>query len=116
MKSPERTETIRFPIAGMTCTSCVNRITRSLRMVDGVERVRVHLGDEAATVRRDPSRADDRALATAVAAAGYEADLSRAVSQPAEEPSTSLLRRFLSRHRRAARPDGHDAPTQENLP
>ena len=116
MNSPERTETIRFPIAGMTCTSCVNRITRSLRTVDGVERVRVHLADEAATVRRDPSRADDQALATAVAAAGYEADLSRAVSQPTEEPWTSLLHRFLPRHRRTARPDGHDASTQENLP
>ena len=31
-------ETVSFPVEGMTCASCVNRITRYLRSVDGVER------------------------------------------------------------------------------
>ena len=30
-------EIVSFPVEGMTCASCVNRITRYLRNVDGVE-------------------------------------------------------------------------------
>jgi copper chaperone CopZ len=73
-------ETIRFPIEGMTCTSCVNRITRALRKLDGVERVRIDLVRETATVRRDAALATDSALARAIAAIGYEADLGSAVT------------------------------------
>jgi copper chaperone CopZ len=75
-------ETIRFPIAGMTCSSCVNRITRALRKLDGVERVRIDLRGETGTVRRDPVVAPNGALVAAIAAAGYEADLERAVTLP----------------------------------
>ncbi|MGZ8438386.1 MAG: heavy-metal-associated domain-containing protein [Candidatus Limnocylindrales bacterium] len=78
-------ETIRFPIEGMTCTSCVNRITRALRKLDGVEQVRVDLARETATVRRDAALATDSALATAIAAVGYEADLGSAVAVPSAD-------------------------------
>jgi Cu+-exporting ATPase len=67
-------ETIRFPITGMTCTSCVNRITRSLRKLDGVSRVKIDLGRETATVERDPALVSDAAIAAAVAAAGYQTE------------------------------------------
>jgi Cu+-exporting ATPase len=73
-------ETIRFPVAGMTCASCINRITRSLRRLDGVERIKVDLGHETVTVRRDRDRASDAALAAAVAEAGYEADIDAATN------------------------------------
>ncbi len=33
-------ETICVPVSGMTCSSCVNRITRSVKKVVGVESVR----------------------------------------------------------------------------
>ena len=75
-------ETIRFPIGGMTCASCVNRITRALRKLEGVEQVRIDLRRETGTVRRDPVVAPDRALVAAVAAAGYEADVDSAVTIP----------------------------------
>jgi Copper chaperone len=65
------TETIRFPVAGMTCASCVNRITRAVRMLDGVSSVRIDLGRETATVGRNVERVSDAALATAIANAGY---------------------------------------------
>lgn len=71
-------ETIRFPVAGMTCASCINRITRSLRRLDGVERIKVDLGRESVTLRRDPDLVSNAALAAAVAEAGYEADLAAA--------------------------------------
>lgn len=116
MTPAERTQSIRFPIAGMTCTACVSRITRTLRKVDGVDRVRVDLVDESATVRRDPSRADDLVITAAVRAAGYEADLSRAVELPLEELAPSFLDRFIPRHRRTSRSVGDVASTKENVP
>ncbi len=75
-------ETIEFPIRGMTCASCVNRITRALRKLDGVERVMVDLVRETARVRRDASLVSKASLAAAVGAAGYEADLGAAVAIP----------------------------------
>ena len=72
-------ETIRFPIRGMTCSACVSRITRALRRLDGVERVRIDLGAETGTVRRDPRLAPDASLVAAIAGAGYDADLAAAV-------------------------------------
>ena len=32
-----RLEVVSFPVEGMTCASCVNRITRFLSRVEGVE-------------------------------------------------------------------------------
>ena len=73
-------EAIRFPVSGMTCSSCVNRITRAVRKLDGVTRVAVDLRRETATVSREPALVSNAALAAAVAEAGYEADLTAAVT------------------------------------
>jgi Cu+-exporting ATPase len=59
----------------MTCASCVNRITRFLGKVDGVEEANVNLATESATVRFDPGRVGVHDLADAVEAAGYVARL-----------------------------------------
>lgn len=87
-------ETIRFPIAGMTCASCVNRITRVLRRLDGVTAVKVDLRRETATVTREPSRASDAALAVAIAGAGYQADLD-GVSVVAADELRGILARWF---------------------
>lgn len=89
-------ETVRFPVAGMTCTSCVNRITRAIRKLDGVTRVDVDLRRETATVVREPASVSDAALAAAVSEAGYEADLGSAEILPTV-PHRSLLDRLLGR-------------------
>ena len=73
-------ETIRFRVAGMTCGSCVNRITRAVLKLDGVTRVAVDLRRETATVSREPALVSNAALAAAVAEAGFEADLTAAVT------------------------------------
>jgi Cu+-exporting ATPase len=67
--------TVRVPLEGMTCASCVNRIERYLRKVDGVEGASVNLATEAASVTFDPARTGLEALGRAVEAAGYEARL-----------------------------------------
>ena len=64
---------LRFPVEGMTCASCVNRIERYLRKVDGVIEANVNLATESASVRFDPARVDLDVLRSAVEAAGYEA-------------------------------------------
>lgn len=86
--------TIRFPVAGMSCGSCVNRITRAVGKLDGVSNVKVDLRHETATVSRDPSRASDAALAAAVADAGYQANLDAAVVLPTATRPGLLERLF----------------------
>jgi len=77
----------------MTCASCINRITGSLRRVDGVERIKVDLGRETVTLRRDRERVSDASLSAAVAQAGYEADLGATVVVA----ETGEQRRWLER-------------------
>jgi Cu+-exporting ATPase len=72
------TATIQFPVEGMTCASCVNRIERYLRKADGVIEATVNLATETASVRYDSRRIAPEALGKAVEAAGYEARLDRA--------------------------------------
>ena len=61
-------------IEGMTCASCVNRIERYLRKVDGIEVANVNLATERATVVARPEVTVEQILA-AVEAAGYDARL-----------------------------------------
>lgn len=88
---------VRFPIDGMTCTSCASRVARAVRKLEGVEAVRVSLGSDSAAVAFDPSRTSLVAIAEAVRHAGYEVQLKRA------EPFIPIARRgFLSRFVSAA--------------
>jgi Cu+-exporting ATPase len=73
-------EIVSFPIEGMTCASCVNRITRFLDKVAGVEEAHVNLASESATVRFDPAQVTVDDLVAAVDAAGYVARLEQGVS------------------------------------
>ncbi len=78
MTEPISASTIRFPVEGMTCASCVNRIERYLRKADGVLEATVNLATESASVRYDAARITPAGLGQAVEAAGYEARLDRA--------------------------------------
>jgi copper chaperone CopZ len=62
----------RIPIEGMTCSSCVSRITRALRKIDGVESVKVDLGSDSAIVGFDGGRTSLEVIGGAIRAAGYE--------------------------------------------
>ncbi len=79
---------VRFPVEGMTCASCVNRIERYLRKVDGVAEANVNLATETASVRFDPARVDLDDLRSAVEAAGYEARIERAEMSGAANAQT----------------------------
>jgi Cu+-exporting ATPase len=60
-------------IGGMTCASCVRRVTRALTRLDGVTEATVNLATERARVTYDPRQVDIDALAAAVNRAGYTA-------------------------------------------
>jgi Cu+-exporting ATPase len=89
-------ETIRFPVRGMTCASCVGHIVKAVRKLDGVEGIKIDLGSEVATVRLDPALVSNDALAIAVSVAGYEADLQAAVRVDSDG-NRSLLKRLVGR-------------------
>jgi Cu+-exporting ATPase len=78
--APTRIEIVSFPIEGMTCASCVNRITRFLSKVEGVEEANVNLASESATVRFDAGQVSVANLVAAVDAAGYVARVEQAAS------------------------------------
>jgi Cu+-exporting ATPase len=71
-RPPAATATLRLPIAGMTCASCVGRVEGALRRTPGVVSADVSLATETATVAYDPSATDPPRLAAAVARAGYQ--------------------------------------------
>jgi Cu+-exporting ATPase len=93
-------ETVSFPIEGMTCASCVNRITRFLNKVDGVEEANVNLASETATVRYDARATDLPALSAAVEAAGYTARVDRTKVEAAKPEPTYADRHIADLRRR----------------
>jgi Cu+-exporting ATPase len=95
----EPIQIVSFPVEGMTCASCVNRITRFLQKVDGVEDANVNLATESATVRFDSSVADVARLAGAVEAAGYVARVDQ-IAADQEDAEPPFAERHLADTRR----------------
>ncbi|MBV1838492.1 heavy metal translocating P-type ATPase [Acetobacter estunensis] len=68
---PSTSDVLRhLPIEGMTCASCVGRVEKVLRRVEGVKDVSVNLATESADVTADAS-VTRPALVRAITAAGY---------------------------------------------
>jgi Cu+-exporting ATPase len=88
------TESLTFPVIGMTCASCQHHVEDALRSTAGVESARVDLIANRASVIFDPAVAEPQALVEAIRGAGYDAVLPR--------PSDSL-----------SGPHAHD-PTDES--
>ncbi len=63
---------VSFPVLGMTCASCSNRIERFLRRADGVVEANVNLATEVATIRYLPDQIGRAELVGAIEKAGYE--------------------------------------------
>ena len=65
-----------FPIAGMTCASCVRRVERAIAAAPGVTTATVNLATESAEVTF-AAGADPQAVIAAIATAGYEVPVER---------------------------------------
>ena len=68
----QATQTLTLPVEGMTCASCVARVEKTLKKVEGVEIANVNLATENVTVSFDPAKADLATMAAAVEEAGYK--------------------------------------------
>jgi len=67
----EKAKTISLPVEGMTCASCVLRVEKALKEVEGVQDAAVNLASEKARITYDPSIASVQALRKAVEDKGY---------------------------------------------
>ncbi|GGR21109.1 heavy metal translocating P-type ATPase [Deinococcus ruber] len=66
------TKMLELGVQGMTCASCVGRVERGLKKVDGVDSVVVNLATERATVTYDPATTSPQVLLDTVKDVGYE--------------------------------------------
>lgn len=66
-----KTHTLTLPVEGMTCASCVLRVEKTLKKVDGVQVANVNLASEKVTLAYDPARVELAKLAHVVDEAGY---------------------------------------------
>jgi Cu+-exporting ATPase len=66
--APERVD---LPVSGMTCAACARAIERTLAVTPGVDRARVNLATNTATVEYDPTVTGVRAFVGAIEDLGY---------------------------------------------
>ena len=63
-------ENITLPVEGMTCASCVARVEKSIKNIDGVESVSVNLATEKASISFT-EKIDLNLIASVIEDAGY---------------------------------------------
>ncbi len=67
---------LSLPVEGMTCASCVARVEKAIKKVDGVDQVSVNLATEKASFEFDESKVDINDIIAKVQDAGYKVDTS----------------------------------------
>ena len=60
----------------LTCPSCVAKIEKALKSVDGVAEAKVFFNTGRIEVQHDPAQADPEELVSAIRSVGYEARVS----------------------------------------
>ena len=78
-------QTLTLPVEGMTCASCVVRVEKALKKVEGVQTASVNLASENVTLSFDGTKADLTRLSSAVEDAGYKLLLPEAATKPSED-------------------------------
>ncbi len=72
MKEVNKIKTVTLPVEGMTCASCVARVEKALKKVEGVDGVNVNFATEKVTLSFDEDVADLTKLTRVVEDAGYK--------------------------------------------
>jgi Cu+-exporting ATPase len=73
--------TLTLPVEGMTCASCVARVEKTLKKIDGVQIANVNLATETVALSFDPARTSLDVLAKAVDGSGYKLVIPRKPSE-----------------------------------
>lgn len=63
---------VRLPIIGMTCQSCVNNIESTISSKVGIHKIRVILAENVGYIDYDPAMTDVRTIANAIDDMGFE--------------------------------------------
>ncbi len=71
----QKVKSLTLPVEGMTCASCVARVEKTLKKVEGVGSVNVNLATEKVSLEFDESKTDLSKLAEIVNEAGYKLDI-----------------------------------------
>jgi Cu+-exporting ATPase len=71
MNDTKSIQTLSLPVEGMTCASCVLRVEKALKTVEGVANASVNLATEKAVIQLDLSKTTLERLQEAVADSGY---------------------------------------------
>ena len=71
--SAENTKEMTIPVEGMSCNSCVANIKRTLKPVEGIEKVSVSLEHRNATIGYDPEQVTAEQVQQAINDLGYKA-------------------------------------------
>jgi Cu+-exporting ATPase len=85
-------ETLILSVEGLTCASCVARVEKSLKKIDGVETANVNLATETVALSFDPAKTSLDVLAKAVDGAGYKL----AIPEKTSESSLGFEQKQLS--------------------
>jgi P-type Cu+ transporter len=85
MATDDRSSRLDFPVRGMHCAACVNKVERALAAVPGVTRAMVNLATERATVELAAQAPTIEDLRRAVAAAGYTVPADLAATPAAQD-------------------------------
>ena len=64
-----------YKVTGMSCKHCVARVTEGLEKLPGIEKVKVNLKKEQASVKFDDSQVTDAAIIATIQEIGYEAEV-----------------------------------------
>ena len=100
-----------FPIAGMTCASCVSHVEHALLGVEGVATAHVNLATEKATVTYIPGVTSLAGFKQAVAGAGYEVlEAPEEAAVPGEEEEDQEQRKMQAARFRMQVAWGFTAP------
>ncbi|SFV06006.1 heavy-metal-associated domain-containing protein [Alicyclobacillus macrosporangiidus] len=66
--------TATITVKGMTCSGCVNSVTKALKDVEGVQEASVDLQGQKATVTFDEAKTTVAKLKEAIEDAGYDTE------------------------------------------
>ena len=67
--------TYTFKLGGLTCSMCVDKVTRTVKALDGVKKAKVSIDMKKLTVTAN-SPIDPDVIVTAISGKGYEAEKS----------------------------------------